>query len=178
MRLGKRRPPQHGGAYPPTMSSVSSKKTAIAAALLALAGCGASAGIASADPLPPPPQPKTTIDGDGTFLVGTDIVPGTYSSAGPVGSGRCYWKRLSSLNGSDIIDNSMSSKPQVVQIDPTDKAFKTDGCQPWQLTDSPSADGKTPPDIPALAAQAQLRNYIDTLNGGARQFGGGQVPPP
>ena len=105
-------------------------------------------------------------------------MPGTYSSAGPVGSGRCYWKRLSSLSGSDIIDNSMSSKPQVVQIDPSDKAFKTDGCQPWQMTDPASADGKIPADIPALTAQAQLRAYIDTLNGGARQFGGGQLPPP
>jgi hypothetical protein len=154
------------------------KKTAIVAATLVLSGCGASAGIASADPPPPPAEPKTTIDNDGTFLVGTDIVPGTYSTAGPVGSGTCYWKRLSSPNGSDIIDNAMSSKPQVVQIEPSDTAFKTDGCQPWQQTDSVRADGKAPGDIPALIAQAQLRAYIDSLNAGARQFGGEQLPPP
>jgi hypothetical protein len=153
---------------------VRSKKTAIVVATLALAGCGAPAGIANADPPPPPSEPKTTIGSDGTFLVGTDIVAGTYSSAGPVGSGRCYWKRLSSLNSSDIIDSAMSSKPQVVQIDPSDKAFKTDGCQPWQKTDSASA----PADVPALSAQNQLRTYIDTLNQGARQFGGEQLPRP
>src|ERR1700694_3424586 len=154
------------------------KKTAIVAATLVLSGCGASAGIASADPPPPPAEPKTTIDNDGTFLVGTDIVPGTYSTAGPVGSGTCYWKRLSSPNGSDIIDNAMSSKPQVVQIEPSDTAFKTDGCQPWQQTDSVRADGKDPGDIPALIAPAQLRAYIDSHNANAGQFDGQQLSRP
>jgi hypothetical protein len=51
----------------------------------------------------------------GTYSVGSDIVPGTYSSAGPAGSGRCYWKRLTGPNGNHIIDNALSSKPQVVQ---------------------------------------------------------------
>jgi hypothetical protein len=154
-----------------------SKKTAIAALMLALAGCGVSAGIATADP-PAPPEPKTTIDHDGTYSVGTDIVPGTYRSAGPVGTGRCYWKRLGGLTASDIIDNAMSSKPQQVQIDPSDKAFKTDGCQPWQKTDSVSADNTTPTNIPPLTAETQLHTYIDTLNGYARQSGGGQLPGP
>lgn len=166
----------HGGVSRPRLLSVRSTKTAIVAAMLALVGSGASPGIASADPPPPPPQPKTTIDHDGTLVVGTDIVPGTYSSAGPIGSGRCYWKRMSSLSGSDIIDSAMSSKPQVVQIDPSDKAFKTDGCQPWQKTDS--ADANSPADVPPLSAQNQLRTYIDTLNGNARQFGGEQLPRP
>jgi hypothetical protein len=154
------------------------KKTALFATTVVLAGCGAASGIASADPLPPPSGPKTTIDSDGTFLVGTDIVPGTYSSAGSVGGGTCYWKRLSSLNGSDIIDNAMSSKPQVVQIEPSDTAFKTDGCQAWQQTNSVRADGKAPGDIPALIAQAQLRGYIDTVNANAGQFDGQQLPRP
>jgi hypothetical protein len=29
---------------------------------------------------PPPPRPKTTIDSDGTYQVGVDIMPGTYRS--------------------------------------------------------------------------------------------------
>jgi hypothetical protein len=90
-------------------------------------------------------------------VVGTDIMPGTYSSAGPVGPGTCYWKRLSNPNSGDIIDNALSKKPQTVQIDPTDKAFKTDGCQPWQKTDTAKADIKTPADMPALSAQAQTQ---------------------
>ena len=81
----------------------------------------------------PAPAPKTTIDNDGTYAVGTDIAPGIYSSAGPVGNGTCYWKRTGNPDG-NLIDNALSKKPQVVQIDPTDKSFKTIGCQPWQLT--------------------------------------------
>ena len=158
-----------------------SNKMAIAAAVLVLTG-GAAAGIARADPPGPPPGPppglKTTIDHDGTYAVGTDIAPGTYSSAGPVAGGTCYWKRMSSLNGRDIIDNAMSLKPQVVQIDPGDKAFKTDGCQPWQKTDDVNADGNASGELPAPNAQAQLHNDIDTLNGYARQFGGAQLPAP
>src|ERR1700720_4937803 len=101
---------------------------------LLLAGWAASAGVAGADPDPsPPPAPKTTIDHDGTYAVGSDIAPGTYSSAGPVDNGTCYWKRLGNPDG-NLIDNALSKKPQVVQIDPTDKSFKTSGCQPWQLT--------------------------------------------
>lgn len=139
-----------------------SSKSGTVAALVVLAGLGLPSGIACADPTP---QPKTTIDQDGTYAVGTDIVPGTYSSAGPVGAGTCYWKRLGGTNGSDVIDNAMSHKPQVVQIEPTDKAFKTDGCQPWQM--DPGAEAASPPP----------GNGIDALNGFARQLGGALLPP-
>jgi hypothetical protein len=123
------------------------KSTAIAAAALVVLGWGSASGLASADPPapPPPPGPKTTIEHDGTFAVGTDIVPGTYTSAGPVGNGTCYWKRLAGDDGKQMVDNALTKKPQVVRIDPTDKAFKTDGCQPWQKNDSAVPDpGKSP----------------------------------
>src|SRR3954464_7685432 len=109
------------------------RATRVAAAAMAFAGCVASTGIAHADP-PPPPAPKTTIDADGTYAVGQDIQPGTYSSAGPVGDGACYWKRV---NGTEIVDNALSKKAQIVQIQPTDTAFTTNECQAWQLTDAP-----------------------------------------
>lgn len=156
--------------------------TAIAAAMLILMGWGAAAGVASADPpvppapAPPGPGPKTVIDHDGTYMVGTDVLPGTYSSAGPVNGRTCYWKRLSSPNSSDIIDNAMTKKPQVVQIDPTDKAFKTDGCQPWQKTDTAKADVKTPADMPALSAQAQAQ--MNLLLAIANQHRGDAPPHP
>jgi hypothetical protein len=79
---------------------------------------------------PPPPGPKTTIDSDGTYQVGVDIAPGTYRSAGGTG---CYWARLKSLNTSDIINNNISDGPQVVGIQPTDAAFLTKSCGPWQM---------------------------------------------
>jgi len=110
------------------------KRTAAAAAL-ALAGWCSGVAVAHADPAPaPPPAPSTTIGADGTYAVGKDIQPGTYSSAGPVGDGACYWKRV---NGSNIVDNALSKKSQIVQIEPTDTAFTTKECQPWQLTDAP-----------------------------------------
>jgi hypothetical protein len=37
-----------------------------------------------------------------------------------------FRRTLGSPNGNDIIDNALSSKPQVVQIDPSDTAFQTD----------------------------------------------------
>ena len=135
---------------------------------LLLAGWAASAGVAGADPDPsPPPGPKTTIDKDGTYAVGSDIAPGTYSSAGPVDNGTCYWKRLGNPDG-NLIDNALSKKPQVVQIDPTDKSFKTSGCQPWQLTPDAAPPANTPP--------PGVQGTLGILNG---LLGGqnGQQPP-
>jgi len=151
------------------------------AAGLLVAGCLGSSGVAGADPVPSPSPspapapsggtgpapgpaptpaaaPKTTIDQDGTYAVGTDIVPGVYSTAGPVGNGTCYWKRTANPDGA-MIDNALSKKPQVVRIDATDKTFRTSGCQPWQNT--PDA---TPADVPGPIAGAQLQGTLGILN--------------
>lgn len=96
------------------------------------------------------------MDKDGIYAVGTDIVPGTYSTAGPVGNGTCYWKRTGNPDGA-LIDNALTKKPQIVQIEPTDKAFKTTGCQAWQLT--PDA---TPP---SEVSGPQLQGTLGILNG-------------
>jgi hypothetical protein len=164
---------------------------AVAAGLMLAAG-GASAGVAGAwpqptpSPVPPlpsadvagagptstpstpprPPGPITTIDHDGTYAVGTEVVPGVYSSAGPVGNGTCYWKRMGNPDGA-VIDNALSKKPQVVRIDPTDKAFKTTGCQPWQQT----PDANPPADAPS----GPLQLTLGTLNGLLAP--NGQPPP-
>lgn len=129
------------------------RTAAAAAALLFAVGYGA-AGMAQAEPEPPapPPTPKTTIDADGTYAVGTDITPGTYSSAGPNGDSACYWKRV---NGDAIVDNALTKKPQVVQIEPTDTAFTTNDCQPWQLT-----DGAAPAERSPLAVLGDLGSFI------------------
>lgn len=128
----------------------SKSKARFGVAGLLLAGWVASSGVAGADPVPPP-APKTTIDGDGTYAVGSDIAPGIYSSGGPVGDGTCYWKRLGNPDG-NLLDNALTKKPQVVRIDATDKSFKTSGCQPWQLTPDANPPGEVPPQI----AGAQL----------------------
>lgn len=120
---------------------------------MVLAGCGGSGRTAATVtstlqpvitktvtvtyPPPPPPPPKTTMDTDGTYRVGTDIVLGTYRSAGRSAEGEsdCYWARLNSLNPTDIIDNNIGNDPQVVAIRPSDTAFLTHSCQPWQKAD-------------------------------------------
>ncbi len=140
--------------------------TAALGAALVLLSSAASTAVASADPAPaPPPGPKTTIDGDGTYAVGKDIQPGTYSSAGPVGNGACYWKRT---NGTNIVDNALSKKAQIVQIEPTDTSFTTTECQTWQLTDAPVPQ-PGPGDL--LGALGQLGQII------ARNPGGAPPPP-
>jgi hypothetical protein len=137
-------------------------RIAIATALIAV-GWTLSVGTAGADPAPPPPPPgpKTTIDADGTYAVGTDIAPGVYESAGPVEGSTCYWKR--SKDGS-IVDNAMTKKPQIVQIDPTDTSFTTRECQQWQQTDA----APPPPGNPA-----DLLGQLGTLIGKGMLTGGG-----
>ncbi len=73
---------------------------------------------------------ENTFTGDGTFLVGQEIAPGTWRA---VPSGGCYWARLSSLSGGvgSIIDNENASGPTITQIAPSDLAFKTERCGVW-----------------------------------------------
>ena len=136
--------------------------------------CGGT-GVALASPSTPVPVPPagpvTAIDHDGTFAVGTQIAPGVYSSAGPAEGTKCYWRRIGADNVT--LNNALSSQPQVVQIEATDVAFKTSGCQPWQLTDDAALPGQTPP----WMSQLQLRHELDILNGLAGQSGNGQLPP-
>jgi hypothetical protein len=120
---------------------------------LVVAMCG-TAAIAYADPTPPD-GPRATIDADGTYAIGTEITPGTYSSAGPVGDSACYWKRVS---GTNVVDNALSRKPQVVQIDSDDKSFKTDHCQPWQKLDC--AASCTPAEPAPHDVVGELRGFL------------------
>jgi len=120
----------------------------VVAALSCALVCGAlaTAGVASGqpEPEPAPPAPKTTIDADGTYTVGKDIVPGVYSTAGPIPDGACYWKRVS---GEKLVDNALTKKPQIVKVEATDTTFTTNDCQPWQLTDAAPPPQPAPQDL-------------------------------
>ena len=111
------------------------------------------------------------MDHDGTVAVGTEILPGVYTSAGPVPGDACYWRRIGADN--TTVGNALSKQPQVVQIDAADVAFKTKGCQPWRLTDGAALPNQDPPWL----AQLKLRHDLDILNGLAGQSGNGQLPP-
>ncbi|WP_082682844.1 hypothetical protein [Mycobacterium sp. GA-1285] len=116
----------------------------------------------SPSPGPAPAAPLTSIDKDGTYKVGTEILPGTYSSPGPVDGGTCYWKRD---NNDGVPDNALTKKPQVVRIEATDTAFTTRDCQQWKQTNAAPPPQASPTDL-----LAQLGSFIGKgiLNGGPR----------
>lgn len=141
-------------------------RVAVAAAVVAL-GLSLSTAVAHADPVlpgpppgPPPPGPKTSF-GDGTYAVGTDIMPGVYETAGPVEGSACYWKR-SDADGT--VANAMTKKPQTVQIEAGDTTFKTSDCQEWQMTDA-----APPPKPNPMEVLGQLGSLIGV---GAAPSGG------
>ncbi|MFI6319002.1 hypothetical protein ACIBG8_15840 [Nonomuraea sp. NPDC050556] len=79
-------------------------------------------------------QSQAKVPGNGTLVVGRDIQPGTYKTAGPLaGQTMCYWARLkdTSLDLANVLDSGMPKGPATVTIVPTDKAFQTGGCADW-----------------------------------------------
>lgn len=75
---------------------------------------------------------ETTIT-EGTWTVGRDIEPGTYSTASAVTSGRCYWAIYTSgTNGSDIVENDIvtGGMPTVTLSEGQD--FNTSRCGEWR----------------------------------------------
>ncbi|MFZ4372789.1 MAG: hypothetical protein ACOYO2_06110 [Mycobacterium sp.] len=97
----------------------------------------AEAPIPTSTEPPEPVGPATTISRDGTFVVNTDVAPGTYKTAGPAGgSSFCSWARLNQLAGitdtDAIIKNGIESGPGFVTIEPSDVAFASQSCQPWR----------------------------------------------
>ncbi|MGW6393359.1 hypothetical protein ACWFR1_23270 [Streptomyces sp. NPDC055103] len=77
--------------------------------------------------------PTAEIPGDGVFLVGKDIQPGTYRSDGK-DNALCYWARLSDTTGElgDIIASGNAEGQAIIKIDTSDKAFQTSDCKSWQ----------------------------------------------
>lgn len=72
-----------------------------------------------------------TIPGDGTYLVGVDIKPGTYRSTG---NDLCYWERDKSADGNfgSIIANDNVTGQGIVTIKSTDKVFTSNNCNDWK----------------------------------------------
>ena len=95
----------------------------------------ASTARAAAPVAAKPKGPATSFSGDGDYQVGVDIKAGTYRSAGPGSDGLCYWERDSNASGdpSAIIDNDTPTGSAIVTIEPSDKYFKTSGCQEWTM---------------------------------------------
>lgn len=71
--------------------------------------------------------------GPGTYRVGEEITPGTWSST-PESGEFCYWERRSGFSNEldDIIANDFTDTGSVVEIQDSDVGFLSeDGCGPW-----------------------------------------------
>jgi hypothetical protein len=109
-----------------------------AVGLVACAAAIAIAAPAGADPMDP-------IPGEGFFLVGQDISPGLYNTAGtaslfgvwindvPTQDSMCAWFAYNTpdANKDHVVATNMSIGPMYANINSTVKAFETHNCQPW-----------------------------------------------
>ncbi|NUV60431.1 hypothetical protein G6W55_12125 [Streptomyces sp. CAI-85] len=77
--------------------------------------------------------PATTFSGEGEYLVGEDIKPGTYKTAGPEGEFGCYWERAKDASGEfeAIIANNNLEGPGRVTLN-KGEYFKTNRCGEWK----------------------------------------------
>lgn len=72
----------------------------------------------------PTPSTPNAVIFPGTFLINSQIQPGTYQTQEP----DCYWERLSGTSGDfdDIIANDITNGPGIVSIPAADVAFNSD----------------------------------------------------
>ena len=112
----------------------------------ALAGLGACAVVVA---LAPPAVADTMdpIPGNGVFVVGPDIAPGLYRTAGsastfgvwinnvPTQGSMCSWFTYSTpdANKEHVVQANTSVGPMFASINSqTVKAFESQNCQPWE----------------------------------------------
>ena len=83
--------------------------------------------------------------GDGTYLVGTDIEPGTYVAESRDG-GFCRWLTLSGFTGRqrDVSASGVGVARGIVSLRPDAGGFTSTGCEEWtQVPDELNADATT-----------------------------------
>lgn len=74
-----------------------------------------------------------TAFGDGTWQVGVDVAPGTYTTAGAVGPS-CYHATRADLTGGAVADSAVSGGRTTVVLTERDGWFETSGCAMWKRT--------------------------------------------
>lgn len=101
----------------------------------------------SAIAAPPPAgaEPLDPIPGNGVFVVGPDIAPGLYRTAGsastfgvwinnvPTQDSMCAWFTYSTpdANKEHVLQTNISVGPMFANINTSVKAFESQNCQPW-----------------------------------------------
>jgi hypothetical protein len=76
-------------------------------------------------PRPITPPPATGQEVNGTWIVNSEVAPGTYRLAPRDGS--TYWARLSDANGEQLIDNDFQNGQTYITILASDFAVELDG---------------------------------------------------
>ncbi len=76
-----------------------------------------------------PPAAPVSEFGPGDWVVGEQILPGTYRSGGEL----CYWERASGFTHDfgEIVTNAVPEGQAVVEIPPGDVRFTSVGCGTW-----------------------------------------------
>lgn len=110
----------------------------VSAVCIACVSAVAFAAPAVADPMDP-------IPGNGVFVVGPDIAPGLYRTAGtasawgvwinniPTQDEMCSWFTYSTPDASKdhVVQANSSMGPMYANINTTIKAFESQNCRPW-----------------------------------------------
>lgn len=104
---------------------------AVGAAALAVA----TAVPATPDPAAPATPPADEGIGDGTWIVGVDITPGTYGSDGARPGQLCQASTHAGRDAdSDLVDwITATDGPIVIEVGDDVGALVTLGCEPWRL---------------------------------------------
>jgi hypothetical protein len=89
-----------------------------------------TSGTTTPAPTTNPPNPRTTF-GHGLVVVGVDVLPGTYRTPGPTGTGNCYWSRYSA-DGARLLDNGVTGDADSITLT-SGELVETAGCRPWHL---------------------------------------------
>jgi hypothetical protein len=106
---------------------------------------GLAAAWAAVTFVPPAGAALDPIPGNGFFLVGPDVAPGLYQTAGtasdfqiwindvPTQESMCVWFTYSTpdANKDNVVATNMSVGPMMANINSTVKAFESRNCDPW-----------------------------------------------
>jgi hypothetical protein len=112
-----------------------------------------------------PRQPAQTTIAPGTWLVGAQLQPGTYSAT--VGAG-CYWERVSNFEGGvrSIIANDFiaDAGPRSVTVSAGDAGFTSDGdCGTWSRSSTAVVVEMSRPSRTAIERARRLQRQSEGL---------------
>lgn len=98
------------------------------------------------------------MSGDNTWLVGSEIMAGTYVTTGTP-TDFCYSERLRNLSGalSGIIANDLGNGQRIMTVSASDRAFSANDCGSWTLLQNkPMTKKSTIPDSGIFSVSRQI----------------------